>query len=90
MMKKVKEKGIGKEKKNTDPAKGKYKSLDLVAPSQATIDALTSYFLEKGITQNKIELNPSKDFVNVAMTVEQAESIFLVSKRVGEEKGKRE
>ena len=50
----------------------------MVAPSQALLDLVTSYLLATGVESSKIELNPSKDFMTVAMTVSQAESIFQV------------
>ena len=50
----------------------------MVAPSQASLDAVTSYFQERGVSNDRMRLNPSQDFMTVSMTVTQAESIFQV------------
>jgi hypothetical protein len=52
--------------------------VDLVAPSQASLDKVTNYFNEKGIKSDKVELHSSRDFMTVSMTVAQAEDIFQV------------
>eukprot|EP00026_Physarum_polycephalum_P002391 Phypoly_transcript_02397.p1 GENE.Phypoly_transcript_02397~~Phypoly_transcript_02397.p1 ORF type:complete len:819 (-),score=91.14 Phypoly_transcript_02397:47-2503(-) len=59
---------------------GRYKSfhevVNMVSPSQSSIDQVTSYFKEKGIHSSKIELHSSRDFMSVSMTLAQAEDIF--------------
>ena len=52
--------------------------ISIVSPSQASIDQVYSYFTANGISKNKIELHQSRDFVTVAMSVEQAETLFQV------------
>ena len=41
----------------------------MIAPSQASVDLVTSYLIEKGVQADKITLNPSRDFMNVWMSV---------------------
>jgi len=50
--------------------------VDLIAPSQDSLDTVINWMTENGIEKEKIVLRSSKDFLNVGMTVAQAESLF--------------
>jgi uncharacterized protein YpmB len=52
--------------------------IELVAPSKDSIQSVHSYFLEQGISKEKIELHQSRDFMTVFMSVEKAEELFQV------------
>lgn len=52
--------------------------IDLVSPSQASLDEVYEYFHEKGISKEDIQLHQSRDFMTVTMTVERAETLFQV------------
>jgi len=63
--------------------------IDLIAPKQESVDTLINWMTENGIEREKIVLHESKDFLNVDMTIAQAESLFnapqtsVVHKRSG-------
>jgi len=52
--------------------------IDLIAPTQATIDQVVGWFREQGIPSAQLLLHPSMDFLSVVMSVADSDSIFQV------------